>query len=459
MRTLSFPPVRVVARLSFAVAAVIALGAVGRAQNQPAQSPAPAAPQAVVQDDVQEQVFRSSVTLATTDLIVRDKDGLFVSDVGLEDLVVYEDGEEQEVASLVLVHGGQVFDRLLPPVPVQEGIVMPRQRPVDSTSGRVFVIFVDDVHLEPGLTPNIRKVFKDLADSVIHEGDLFALISSGPSSLNIDLTHDRSLLYSAMERITGDGLTPREYVNEVQSGSNGPIEIRWRVHKAFKLAREILGNLERLKHRRKAFLYLSSGYDFNPFQEQRLKNSVFGQAFRGALADPDADPDSERYLDLPVARMNQLRRLAEPGSTFGDADLAYEMADLAQSANRANATFYTIDPRGLMARPSIEYDVDLQQWNSHVSQQHFTMRMLAELTGGFAVVNTNNFGDAFARVDAETSDYYVVGFYSNNTDSSVRTRRLRIEVKRPDVTVRHRTHYTYEDPLDQVLEAPTGLNP
>ena len=81
------------------------------------------------------------------------------------------------------------------------------------------------------------------------------------------------------------------------------------------------------------------------------------------------------------------------------------------------------------------------------------------MTGGFAVVNTNNFGDAFERVDGDTSDYYVVGFYSNNADSSVQTRRLRVEVKRPDVTVRHRTHYTYEDPQDRVLETPAGSNP
>ena len=294
---------------------------------------------------------------------------------------------------------------------------------------------------------------------MIHEGDLYALVSSGPSSLNIDLTYDRSLLYAARERITGDGLTPREYVNEMQAGSSGPIELRWRVNKAFKITREILSNLEQLKHRRKAFLYVTSGYDFNPFQEQRLRDSVLGQAFREALAAQTAEPNPQPYAELPVARMNQLRRLVEPGSNFADADLAYLMADLTQAANRANATFYTIDPRGLMARPSIDQDVDLQQWNRHINQQHFTMRMLADLTGGFAVVNTNNFGDAFRRVDSETSDYYVVGFYSNNADSSVRTRQLRVEVNRPDVTVRHRTHYTYESPLDQVPDAPTELNP
>lgn len=44
---------------------------------------------------------------------------------------------------------------------------------------------------------------------------------------------------------------------------------------------------------------------------------------------------------------------------------------------------------------------------------------------------------------AETSDYYVLGFYSGNADPTARTRRLRVEVDRADVEVQSRTHYTY----------------
>ena len=58
-------------------------------------------------------------------------------------------------------------------------------------------------------------------------------------------------------------------------------------------------------------------------------------------------------------------------------------------------------------------------------------------------MNRNDFDDAFREIDAETSDYYVVGFYSSNPDPTFRTRRLRVEVNRGDVDVQHRTHYTY----------------
>jgi hypothetical protein len=59
------------------------------------------------------------------------------------------------------------------------------------------------------------------------------------------------------------------------------------------------------------------------------------------------------------------------------------------------------------------------------------------------VVNRNDFDDALREIDAETSDYYVLGFYTSNPDPTVRTRRLRVEVRDQDgLNIRARTHYT-----------------
>ena len=438
MQSSNWLSLRFAVRLLPVAATVVALGVAGRAQTAPARDPASAQPQSVEQGPV----FRSGVTLVTTDLIVRDANGQFIPDLGTEDLVVYEDGVVQEIASLVLIHGGRVYNQLLPPAPVQEGIILPVHRPVSDTAGRIFILFIDDLHLDPALTPKVRRVFKQIADTLIHEGDMFGIISSGPSAINIDMTYDRSLLYSAMERITGDGFSARQLIEEMQGGGNGPMELRWRVHRAFKIARQITANLERLEHRRKSFIYLSSGYDFNPYQMERFRKGLGGQR---SLSDEEGD--EYNFREINYSRLNQLQGMLEPGSTFADTDLAAELTDLARAANRANASFYTIDPRGLMASPSIDYDVPLQDWNEYLRQTQFTMRFLADLTGGIAVVNTNNFDDALQRIDAETSDYYVLGFYSNNSDPTVRTRRLQVEVNRPGASVRHRTHYTFADPL------------
>ena len=439
IRNSSWPYFGGAARWLPVVAIAMALGVVAGAQTQaPAPQPAPVQPQT----GEQTPIFRSGVTLVTTDVIPRDANGQFISDLGTDDLAVYENDQLQEIASLVLVHGGRVYNQLLPPPPVQEGIILPPTRSVSDTAGRIFILFVDDLHLQRSLTPKIRQVFQTIADTLIHEGDMFGIVSTGPSSLAIDMTYDRAILEDAKERIMGDGFSVQELVESFSSGfggsGRGPEELRFRTHRAFELARKIVGNLEGIQNRRKAFIYVSSGYDFNPFELERSREGA--DIFQQNLSLQGLD-NYHRLTDTELRRFQSEQGVQ--GSAFNDTDLAMELAELAKTANRANASFYTIDPRGLMAGQDIEFAVPTREWNEYVFQTQNSLRTLAYLTGGIAVVNQNNFVDALQRIDAETSDYYVLGFYSSNPDPTIRTRRLRVEVDRPDVTVRHRTHYSF----------------
>ena len=417
-------------------------GPAGAQTQSPAEQPGGPESLGLPQTAGQAPIFRSGVTLVTTDVIPRDSNGLFIPDLSKEEITVYEDDQPQEIASLVLVHGGRVYNQLLPPPPVQEGIVLPPSRPVNDTAGRIFVIFVDDLHLSTSLTPKTRQVFETIIDELIHEGDMFGIVSSGPSAINVQMTYDRSLLYSAMGRITGDGFSNQDMIVQLSGGPGGPTELRWRAHKAFKLARDIVRNLEHVENRRKVFIYLSSGYDFNPFEYERFRNSAVGQAMNDVQQAMGSGNDAfyRGVTDRDIDMFNVNER---QGTVFADTDLAMEVKQLTLAANRANASFYTIDPRGLVAGPDLEYDVPLREWRDHVFQTQNSLRLLAELTGGMAVVNRNDFDDALREIDAETSDYYVLGFYSSNPDPTFRTRRLRVAVDREGVNLRHRTHYSF----------------
>ena len=379
-----------------------------------------------------QPTFRAAVTLVTTDIIVRDKDGLFLPDLGRDDFEIFEDGVLQEIASLTLVHGGRVYNQLQPPAPTRAGIILPTARPQNDTAGRIFILFVDDLHLVTSLTPKVRQVAMQIQENLIHEGDLFGIISTGPSSLSIDMTYDQQTLSSAIERITGDGFAIRDYLI-LQETNRGPSELLYRAHVAFKTAREVLRNLEQVTDRRKVFLWLSNGYDFNPFPETRAytggmaEQRRLGQDLleRGSITQDQFD---SRYSGIPDALYDPFEQAQRQGQQFANTDLAAELGELARVANRANTSFYTIDPRGLMAGPNIDERVPIEEWNAWAFQTQNSLRMLAELTGGIAVVNRNDFPRAFREIDAETSDYYIVGFYTSNPDPTVRNRSLRIEV-------------------------------
>ena len=105
------------------------------------------------------------------------------------------------------------------------------------------------------------------------------------------------------------------------------------------------------------------------------------------------------------------------------------LAELTREANRSNVTMYTIDPRGLVGPLSdLDQEVEPQQWQEFVRKSQDSLRVLAEDTGGIAVVNQNDFDKALKRIDAETSDYYVLGYYSSNPDPTQRRRRLEVRV-------------------------------
>ena len=114
------------------------------------------------------QVIRRSIDLITTDVIVRDNRGQFVADLKKDEFEVYEDGVKQEIVSFVLTHGGRVYNQTLPAPPKpQAGIILPPPRPTNDAAGRIFVIFVDDLHLDFRNTGRIRDLFKKIADELL----------------------------------------------------------------------------------------------------------------------------------------------------------------------------------------------------------------------------------------------------------------------------------------------------
>jgi VWFA-related protein len=407
-----------------------------------AQAPQVPATQAPAQSP-QQPTFRVSVDLVTTDVIVRDKtNDQFIADLKPGEFEVYEDGVKQEIVSLVLTHGGRVFNvKSPPPPPVQEGIILPRNRPTNDAAGRVFVVFIDDLHLDFRSTPRTRELIKKMLKLLIHDGDMFGIVSSGESSISEQLTYDRQVLESSISRITGGGLRPKEIIQGMQS-SQGPTELRHRAHVAFSTAYDLMRNLEKLQNRRKAVIYISSGYDFNPFQQSRLEE----QAKRMGLGTNTDDSGNQTGSAADQLLQDPFYRNEQSSQMLAEGDLIRELAELTRSANRANATMYTIDPRGLVAGQDLDDEVPTQEWNNYLRDTQDSLRVLAEETGGIAVVNQNDFDKALKRIDNETSDYYVLGYYSSNPDPLKRRRRIQVATTRQGLNVIARTEYTLKPP-------------
>src|SRR6185436_12512702 len=138
---------------STVVLVVLAAGLSAQTPAPPTQPPA-AAPQE------QKPTFRVAVDLVTNDVIVRDDKGNFVPDLKRDEFEVFEDGVKQDISSMTVVTGGRVNNLLAPPPPPPpEGIVLPPSKPKNDVSGRIFLFFVDDLHLQFHNTGRVRELF------------------------------------------------------------------------------------------------------------------------------------------------------------------------------------------------------------------------------------------------------------------------------------------------------------
>jgi VWFA-related protein len=413
------------------LALTIAASTVVWAQGTPA-------PQTIPQQGTR---FTTSIDFVSQDVTPRDAKTLqFLPDLKKEDFTLLEDGVEQKIESFALSHGGRLLSDITPAaIAPPTGIILPTVRPPADTSGRIILIFIDDLHIEFKLTSRMRQLMKRISDLLIHEGDLFGVVSTGYSSIAQDMTYDRKRIPEIISKISGAGLKPSELVRAANT-AEGPAEVKYRANTAFSTAYDVLKNFGTITNRRKIFIYMSSGYDFNPFPDARKRydaqqNSRDPSTDLG-LTDPNAvDPS---LLSNPFEERN---------NQFNESDLVRELSELTRQANRANVTMYTIDPRGLTAGPDMdEQDVRTTEYMDNVRTSQDTLRVIAELTGGFAVVNMNDFDKALKRIDAEASDYYILGYYSNNPDPLRRRRQVEIRVNRPNVTLTYRKEYTLKPP-------------
>src|SRR5262245_1323771 len=435
------------------VTVVSGLAAQTPSQNTSSQKPAgrPTTQQTVQQPPT----FKVQIDAVSMDVVVKDDQGRFIPDLKKDEFEIYEDGVRQEIASMTMSHGGRVTNVLeAPPAAPPEGIILPPTRRVVDTSGRVFLFFVDDLHMQFQNSGRVRELFKKIQNNLIHEGDLFGIVSSGPSSIAQDMTYDRKRFDEAIKKIAGSGLKPSEIIQR-GTGSEGPTELRYNAHVAFSTMEEALNNLEKVHNRRKALVWVSEGYDFNPFQDSRLglrdPSSPFMQNQSNSMVNNQDSGDGTTNTGANDPLIQQQKQ----SETFSDAELAYELAEITRAANRANTTIYTIDPRGLVAGSDIDEQVDPSEWSNYVRKSQDSMRVLAEETGGVAVVNMNNFDKALQQIDAASSDYYVLGYYSSNPDPTKRRRQVEVKVSRKPSAVYSRKEYVLKPPPKAAAPVPT----
>ncbi len=421
--------------------------------KRPAQAPLRPTPQTT-------PTFRGGTDVISVDVYPRDAKGQFVPNLTRDDFQVLEDGVEQKVLNFVFANGGQFYNDLATtaPVPVSEGLILPKSAPPADTAGRIFIVFIDDLHFMASQTPNVRKLLEVIRDTLVHDNDLVGFVSSGFSSIEMDPAYDyqHRRFNEVINKVMGSGPSLDEMIN-MQAGQDGMSELNHNVGVTFQAAFNLLRQLENIRDKVKAFIWVSNGYSLDPFKDSRLKRELQKYEQTGACdsaaeqkptdgsEDLRAANDPCKYLDNDISLIQNMRLSGNdygfdlfnrPTLQWKNSDLMSQMAELIRSATRANTKLFTIDPRGLIATlntAAMQQNLSGQEETEFVQQTVGTLQALAENTGGIACVQTNDCRPVLQKIDNMTSDYYMIGYRSSNPDPFRLTRKIEIKVKRPGV--------------------------
>jgi VWFA-related protein len=403
--------------------------------QQATQSPQP-------QPQPQSQpTFRVGATYVRVDAYVT-QDGKPVTDLKPEELEVYEDGVRQTIRNFELVSVPQGNLQTAPRTDPKTVAEM-RERVADPRR-RVFVLFLDSYNSQLGSSMSARKAFKKFVEELVGPEDLIAGMTPEMSPEALTFGSRTEALDSFLDSIWGrrDSIRQDNEEEFMQGCFNRPDLVplwplyreRRRVKLTLDAVEALVQHVGDLREERKAIITVSEGWALYA-EDNSLMNKL--------------DPNGNRPLHTGPVVKRPIERDTNPTSGECDAvflqlsqmETIHQFRDLPDKANRANASFYLIDPRGLPASDNLLGSSSVQADFNALRNKQENMRELANRTDGMALYHSNDLNAELKKISQDLSSYYLFGYDSTNSKLDGTYRALTVKVKRPGLQVRARKGY------------------
>ena len=379
-------------------------------------------------------VFRTARNLVSVDVIVRDRSGAIVRGLTAADFEVREDGTPQEVLSFTFeqitdkpISAAQstellagVEDRVQVSAPA--AAAKPPAEPggsamtADALAGRRLIVLLFDVSsMEPEDVQRAVDSARKYVSEQMSVADLVA-VATVSTTLDVltDFTGDRTAVDGALTKLAytegtatpppdtstaaADELAAAGEETTVEASEldafNNDVRLR-----AIRTLAEALAPIEQ----KKAIVYFSAGMERSGQDNQVELRSAINAAVRSNVS---IYPIDSRGLQAVVPGGDARQASGRGTSMFSGRGVAQQFARLAASQD--------------------------------------TLTSLAADTGGRAFTDTNDFGEAFSRVQRDMSAYYILGYSSTNPAKDGRFRRIQVRVKREGLRVDARAGYYAE---------------
>jgi VWFA-related protein len=357
--------------------------------------------------ETQTFTFKVQSNLVVEAVEVKDKQGNFIHGLTAKDFVLTEDGVPQTIRYCEHQDLSETAKPLPPMTSATEDVTiynkLAREAIAPETmdnerykNRRLLALYFDMTALPPADQMRALDAAEKFVRTQMTTVDMISILRYQGGSVDIlqDFTGDRNRLLSILETlVVGEGQGLADNTDDASSADTGAAfgqdDPEFNVFNtdrqlaALQTATRMLGQV----NEKKSLLYFASGL--------RL-NGIDNQAQMHATAD---------------------------------------------TAIKAGVTIYTIDARGLVASApmgdasqgssggqSMYTGASAQAVTTNFQQSQDTLYALAGDTGGKAFLDNNDLSRGIVQAQESISDYYILGYYTTNTEPNGKFRRIRISL-------------------------------
>lgn len=406
-----------------------------------------------------EQTIRISTELVQLDVAVTDKNGQAVRGLTKNDFELYEGGKKQLISFFEFVDAvkGQRSGRQAQGPDAVPSEPPSAQGPGASDIRRIFAFVVDDLTIRYEDLTYLRQMLTNFVDRSMQPNDLVAIVRTvGGKGLLQQFTTDKDLLRRSIAsltpvshslssfhnpdpgRLTGTPSPADDIGNAAVSGADAPMA----------------GSVD------------TSGenVDINSSEEDtnRTLRSFMSLGTASFLIDSMKQLPGRKSMVLISGGLPILS--SKPGNSAGAVSLFLNA--LSDRATRAGVAINTMDIRGLQssmgvasfedtpAKSSMGADGGGPGFGRIPDDKQFGyknpfdqmeaqqgLRVLANETGGIAVLNKNNFDEGLGKIIGASDAYYLLAYTPSDSNFKGDFRKVEIKVKNKDLKVLSRRGY------------------
>ena len=412
------------------------------------------------------------VNVVNVEVFVTDKKGNRITGLKMEDFEIYEDRRPVKITNFFAVEGGKTVEEspdLIAPLPAATpgapaAAAQVAPTPVEGLEDSApedqrlhLVVYVDNFNIRPQNRNRVFRAIREFLTRQLRPGDRVMLVSYDRSlHVRRSFTSDPLLIASALfelETLNAWGGQAdndrRDALQEIKDSADANYAVGRARQYAEALSNDVSFSIEALKEvvgalaglaGRKAVLYISDGIPMVAGEDLfQAIDQKFQQA-GGSLLEARSFDASRRFKEI----VNQ--------------------------ANTNRVTFYTLDAAGLRAPTAVSAEERDPTSSGVVDGVYFSnlqapLQMLAEETGGRAILNSNDPTLQLVQVADDFRSYYSLG-YTPAFSGTGRYHDIKVRVKQKGLNVRHREGYRDKtvdsrmgDGVRSALYFDTALNP